>query len=301
MKKIICIGECAIDLVLDNAGNTLGAAPAGRIVNAAAALACKGHNVIMASETAADPIGQSIVDMLQKSGVDTKSIDRFTEGRTPINAYINNIGSSQMIRYENYPPEAFDIIWPRIDENDIILFGGFYTIDARMRQRMYKLLIHASERKAILVYLPGFPPQREPRITRVMPQILENLEISNIVITRNDDLKIIFGTSNENDAFSNHISFYCPALININPEDNSISFLSRKNSERIKINGDNSKSITWQAAAVAGIVDFIANNDFSPKDCDSISSQNANEILQNALTFAANSEKQNIQSWKLNP
>ena len=33
--------------------------------------------------------------------------------------------------------------------------------------------------------MPGFLKQQEPRITRVMPEILENLEISDMVVTRN--------------------------------------------------------------------------------------------------------------------
>ena len=55
------------------------------------------------------------------------------------------------------------------------MFGGYYAIDRRMRRRMLPLLQHAAERKALLVYLPGYLPQQEPRITRVMPSILENM------------------------------------------------------------------------------------------------------------------------------
>ena len=61
-----------------------------------------------------------------------------------------------MIRYEGYPEEAFDIIWPRIDPGDIVLYGGYYAIDKRMHQRMSKLLEHAAEREAVMIYLPDF-------------------------------------------------------------------------------------------------------------------------------------------------
>ncbi len=57
----------------------------------------------------------------------------------------------------------------------------------------------------MLVYLPGFLPQMEPRITRVMPAILENLEYANLVIARNTDLKFIFGADTAKKLFRDHI------------------------------------------------------------------------------------------------
>ena len=38
-KKIICIGECALDVVFGADGTPLGAMPGGRVANAAALLA----------------------------------------------------------------------------------------------------------------------------------------------------------------------------------------------------------------------------------------------------------------------
>ena len=62
--------------------------PGGRIANAAAFLARDKFNVVMASEASADNVGDIIVDYLSSAGVDTKSVDRFTEGRTALNVFI---------------------------------------------------------------------------------------------------------------------------------------------------------------------------------------------------------------------
>ncbi len=83
-KKIICIGECALDVVFGPDGTPLGSMPGGRLANAAALLAREGLPVVMAAEAAADAVGDTVVAFLADSGVDTCNIDRFTEGRTPI-------------------------------------------------------------------------------------------------------------------------------------------------------------------------------------------------------------------------
>ena len=49
MKKIICIGECGLDIIFRN-GKPVDSVPGGRIVNAAALLGRLQLPVIMASE-----------------------------------------------------------------------------------------------------------------------------------------------------------------------------------------------------------------------------------------------------------
>ena len=79
MKKIICIGECALDVVFRNS-QPVGSMPGGRIVNAAAILARQGLPVVIASELAKGAVGDIIADFLSRAGVDMSSLDRFTEG-----------------------------------------------------------------------------------------------------------------------------------------------------------------------------------------------------------------------------
>lgn len=253
MKKIICIGECALDIIFSGP-HPVGSMPGGRIVNAAAMLARQGLPVYLASELSADPVGDIIADFLAQAGVDCTSVDRFTEGRTPVIIYsVAGSGIVSATRYESYPEECFDIIWPRIDPGDIVIFGGFYAIDSRMRPRMSQLLAHASERKAVIVYLPGFLPQQEPRITRVMPAILENLEYAHAVIVRDNDLSTIFGVSAGDSCYHDHINFYCRSLINIDISCHRINYYSGDEVTSADIPADVCASMMWNAGAVAGV------------------------------------------------
>lgn len=290
MKKIICIGECSLNIVLDPAGHPAGSMPGGRIAGAAAIMGREGLNVIMASEAAADRIGDIVVGELAAAGVDTKSVDRFTEGRTPLNIFVQSDDPEKplpfLTRYEAYPEEAFDIIWPRIDEGDIIVFGGYYAIDRRMRPRMLKLLSYAAERKATMIYLPGFLPQQEPRITHVMPQILENLEMAHIVVTRNKDLELIFGIKEPGACYHDHIDFYCRSLVNIDDRCQCISYYTGKEMSTVAIPAGTCRTMLWNAGALAGIASEIFIRDIRPEAFDAPGSQLREAVLGAAAKSA---------------
>lgn len=270
MKKIICIGELALNVVLDASGQPLASLPGSRVANAAVMLGRAGLPVLMASEASADPVGNVVVKSLTDAGVDISAVDRFTEGHSPLNVFVEaeGIDRAAITRYDNYPPECFDIVWPRINEDDVVLFGGFYVLDSRMRTRMQKFLEYAAERKAILVYLPGYLPQLAPRITRVMPQILENLEIAQIVIARTADLNMIFGSSNSRDGYRDHIDFYCRSLIAVDSSDCGLTYFSGLESTEEKVPGVNTGSMLWNAGVAAGIAAAIYAGEYTVASFD---------------------------------
>lgn len=298
MKKIICIGECALDIVFRGA-EPIGSMPGGRIVNAAALLASQGLPVRLVSELAVGSVGDIIADFLTHAGVDCSSLDRFTEGLTPVVIYnLTADGNTAVTRYENYPTECFDVVWPRIDEGDIILFGGFYALDTRMRPRMLQLLQHAVERKAVLVYLPGFLPQQEPRITRIMPALLENIELASLIITRGKDLEIIFGNPDPSLCYRNHVDFYCNSLINVDPSARRIDYYSGRETTSSEISSPLSNSLIWNASAVASIVETLLNSPAALDTLQSPSDTFRTDILQKAVTYADLTAGAVSEDWK---
>ena len=301
--KIICIGECSLNIVLDHTGRPMGAMPGGRIVNAAAILAGLKNNVVMASEAAADPVGDIVANFLTTAGVDLASLDRFTEGRTPLNIFICKPGdtlvsSASITRYDEYPEEGFDIIWPRVDEGDVVLYGGHYAIDARMRPRLSKFLENAAERKCVMVYLPGFLPQQEPRITRVMPAILENLELANLVVARNKDLELIFGLKHPEQCYHDHIDFYCRSMINVDTECSHITYYAGKEMTQVDIPASTSATMIWNAGAVAGIVAAIAEMNMMPDAFTETTDEVRRRILTAATLSANEAAKTLSQTWQ---
>lgn len=260
MKKIYCVGECALDIIFGADGAPLGAMPGGRVINAAAILARQGEPVSVVSEASAGPVGDRVVDWLGEAGCDITGIDRITEGLTPTLLYLPGAdGRMTVTRYESYPDDCFDVVWPRIEEGDVVVFGGFYAIDPRMRRRMSQFLQNAVDHRAVMVYLPGFLPSQAPRITRVMPAIYENLEIADVIITRTADLETIYGTADAVRCYADQIDYYSHSLVNVDSATSTITYFS--NHEPVALSADSRfvSSMMWNAGVVAGVAGAIAS------------------------------------------
>lgn len=299
MKKIICIGECSLNIIFDSAGVPAGAMPGGRIVNAAAMFARKGLPVIMASEAASDGVGDMVVRFLDAAGVDTATIDRFTGGRTPLNVFTPADGSRpSLTRYEKYPPEeGFDIVWPRVDEGDIVVFGGYYALDPRNRTRLSRFLENARDMKALLVYLPGFLPEQEPRITRVMPALLENLELADIVLTRGDDLRMIFGLDGSQ-CYDRNIGFYCRSMVNVDTDAREITYFTDRASSSLPVDNPLCRSLVWNAGVLAGVVDALVAETVAASDLDAPGEVLRERVLASALSEADKAASAIAAPWQ---
>ena len=288
MRKIITIGESVLDMLFRD-GLPERSFVGGRIANSAAALGQLGLPVSMVSECGADRVGDMVVDFLSTHNVDVKSVDRFTDGTTAFSAIFCDTGKAKkIVNYGRYPADRFDVVWPRIDEDDIVLFGSLYAIDTPQRERLFELISYAAERKAIIVYLPGFQHGINMRITRVMPAILENLEIADIVIAHERDINNIFPGETSEQAFRNHIEFYCPTYLHINPDLGVTLFSTGKrhdfaHSEALAT--DN--LLGWQSGFAAGIIYMILRNGLTRDQVAATDDDTCQGIIGVAKSFAA--------------
>ncbi len=214
-RKIIVIGELGIEIPFDPYGKPGDTRPGGRLLNIALHLAKGGIPVEMVGDMGADPVGDIVMRYLTEYNIGTRSIDRYTDGLTPVTFDFGQ----QLVRYDSTPAEALDVVWPRINPGDIVVFGGYYALDNRVRPRMAQLLANAQDMKALLVYLPGFDPQLAPNITQVRPSLLENMEMASVVLTTTPDLCQIYPNEGMYPVrcFREHISFYTPQMVNVDP------------------------------------------------------------------------------------
>lgn len=215
MGKIIFIGELPLNLIFGQDGGVT-VKPCDRIGRAAAALAAAGREVVMVGEAAADPVGDIIVNYLVSAGVDVRSVDRFTEGRSPQrDIFEQPDGPVRIVGYGREPDVEFDTVWPRIEPDDVVVFGSYFSLNDRVRPRLLDLLEHARARKATVVYLPYFETFQVPRVTRVMPSVLDNMELADVIVTTTDDLQLVFGNRDAAENYRLHIEFYTPRFYNI--------------------------------------------------------------------------------------
>ena len=99
MSKILFVGELSWNVVIDLDGAPRKTCIGGAIARAATKTADAGPETLMASDAAADAIGDLVVNTVAAHGVDMNSVDRFTEGRTPIEIHFDN--GSPTVRYQS--------------------------------------------------------------------------------------------------------------------------------------------------------------------------------------------------------
>lgn len=299
MKHIICIGECTLDIVFENS-QPIGAMPGGRIINAAAALARAGLPAVMASEASSDPVGDMIMDFLKTAGVDISSLDRFVQGSSPLMLFSDSSdGEYNITRYENYGDGGFDIVWPRVSDQTIVIFGGYYVLDPRMRERMVPFLQNCAERHAVMIYVPGFPPQMVSRITKVMPAILDNLELADMVITRSNDLRHIFNTDNADICYRDHIDYYCHSMLNVDTVNAKLQYFSGNMSSETATASPACGSLLWNAGVIAGAARAIFDHGYTTKDLADATSDLRDEVLDAAIEMGNLVADAADESWKL--
>lgn len=268
MRKVIFIGECSLDIMFPASTDKSGliattAMPGGRLLNASALLGQKGLDVTFVSEMARDRVGDAIAGFLTANGVHTESIDRYTDGSTSVNIFFPDDGPQRpasAVVYRNSPENDFDTIWPRIDPDDIVVFGTYFSIDPRVRQQLQNLLKYATERRSMTIYLPGFLPSQAPRITKVMPYIIENLEAADIVLTRTADIQTIFGTTNAEECFEKHIRFYADTYINADAARHNVTCFHR-NEKAVAETPEANQSLMWNAGTLSGLISALIDLD----------------------------------------
>lgn len=290
------MGECALDIIFPSGQNNyplatlsdLKALPGGRLLNAAALLATMHPSVTYVSEAARDRIGDMIVSFLEANKVNTRSIDRYVDGDTPSNLYfpVNDTHPVESIMcYRRYPDDRFDMIWPDVGPDDIVVFGGYFALNPRVRPQLTDLLRHCMEQKAILIYKPGFLEKQVGRITRVMPAILENLEMADMVVTRTRDLRQIYNCDDELHVYQEHVRFYCSPYINIDQNRRTMTFHDGDRTAVTPISRP-PISLMWHAGALAGLVSSLIDMGITRDMLRSLPAETMNELISEANAMA---------------
>ena len=102
---------------------------------------------------------------------------------------------------------------PKIEKDDIFVFGSYYSLNPVLRTRMVEFLQYAQERKAIIYYDPNFRKAHAHEAIRLMPTVLENLEFADIVRGSDEDFQNLYGKSDAQEVYKEHIQFYCDRFL----------------------------------------------------------------------------------------
>lgn len=258
MNKSIYIGELSLSVALSADGRAE-TGVGDWAVNAAAIDGRLGLPVGWLGEVASGVVGDHILAYLQRADVDVKAVDRFTEGVSPVRVF--NAGEpSTTINYNRDPADPFNVVWPRIEEGDVVVYGSYMTLEERNHERLLDFLKYAKARKAQLVYLPYFEAHQVPRITRVMPSVFDCLELADLVVGRDAEVRAIFPGGGMDAIFKSHIFFYCRRFLHLDPSTGEMQFFDGGDSVascRCRPTAELSE-FQWSAGVLAGVVRALA-------------------------------------------
>lgn len=277
MNKVIYIGELTLNITL-KPDCTASTKVGDWAVNAAMLDGRMGLPTIFVGEAGADTVGDHIVAHLEEANIDVKSIDRYTEGLSPVRISDGN-DSAKVMGHEKFPAEPVNAVWPRIDEGDVVVFGSYMALDERNHTRLFDLIKYAKARKAVIIYVPYFAPYQVPRITRVMPAVFDSLEIADMVISTVNDLKAVFPGDDVAAIFKDRILFYCKRLLCLDAANKEMKFFDGDESWTKKCHPTDNTDFQWYAGALAGAVRTIAETRHDPDDIMEAANETAHSEL----------------------
>ena len=212
MRKVFGIGETILDIIFRN-DQPQKAVPGGSVFNGLISLGRLNVPVSFISELGNDRVGDMIRDFMEDNHITTEFVDRFPDGKSPISlAFLDDDKNANYIFYKDYPAQRLEVPLPKIEKDDIFVFGSYYSLNPVLRTRMVEFLQYAQERKAIIYYDPNFRKAQHEAI-RLMPTVLENLEFADIVRGSDEDFQNLYGKSDAQEVYKEHIQFYCDRFL----------------------------------------------------------------------------------------
>ncbi len=212
MRKVFTIGETLFDIIFKNGQPQAGKA-GGAMLNSSVSLGRIGLPVYLISEYGDDDIGRIIDNFLKGNGVSTLFADHYREGSTALAiAVLNEKNDASYTFYKNYPSRRFEMDFPQIRKDDIILCGSIYAITREIRQKFVSFVSGAATAGAVVLYDPNFRKAHASELEELRPLIVENIQMASIIRGSDEDFQNIFGTSSPDKAWD-VIRKYCNCMV----------------------------------------------------------------------------------------
>ena len=213
MRKVFGIGETILDIIFRN-DQPQKAVPGGSVFNGLISLGRLNVPVSFISELGNDRVGDMIRDFMEDNHITTEFVDRFPDGKSPISlAFLDDDKNANYIFYKDYPKQRLDVLFPKLEEDDIVMIGSYYALNPVLREKILELLDQAREKKAIIYYDPNFRSSHKNEAMKLAPTIIENLEYSDIVRGSLEDFFYMYGMQDADKIYKDKIKFYCPRFI----------------------------------------------------------------------------------------
>ncbi len=286
MRHIYGIGEALLDVIFKD-NQPIGATAGGSTLNAIVSLGRMGFRPYLISEIGDDRIGDIIDNFLLKNGISDKYLFRRKGNRSPLAlAFLDENNDAEYEIFKDYAAQALHEAFPPFEENDIVVFGSFFSINPTFRPQLVKYLKAARDKGAIIVYDPNFRHHHAHKRDQMQASLEENFSLAHIVRGSNEDFKNIYGLE-DMEAIAHKISAFCPnSIITANSKG---TYLKTPNFSQwypsLSINpvstigaGDNFN---------AGIIYGLMHNQVGTAAINNLTEQQWQTIIAPAVSFAS--------------
>jgi len=213
MRKIIGIGETILDIIFKNNQPTI-AVPGGSTFNAMVCLGRLNVPTTFISETGDDKVGRIIRDFMIENNLAVDFMDVNQDSKSAIAlAFLNEKSDAEYVFYKDYANLMLDNIFPKVESDDIILFGSFYALNPQLRPKMLDFLQMARDKNALIYYDVNFRQTHADEAVRLASAFIENFEFADIIRGSQDDFLYMYKTDDVNKIYRDKIRFYSPYFI----------------------------------------------------------------------------------------
>jgi fructokinase len=213
MRKIIGIGETILDVFFKNNQPTY-ATPGGSAFNAMISLGRLNVPALFVSETGEDRVSQFIRDFMKENNLDATYLDLNPDIKSALAlAFLDEKNDAEYVFYKEYPNLRFDNVFPKIESDDIVLFGSYYALNLKLRPRMVDFLEYAKTSGAIIYYDINFRQSHADEAVRLSTTIIENFEFADIIRGSYDDFMSLYKLTDPDKIYKDKIQFYSPNFI----------------------------------------------------------------------------------------
>jgi len=223
--KIIGIGETVLDVIFKN-DQPQSATPGGSTFNSMISLGRvvrkafpseAAVKVLMVTEVGDDHIGSIVTKYMEDNGVSTEAVTRNHGTQTHLSmAFLDDRNNAQYEFYKNHAGASLDpekVTGVEFGPDDIVLFGSFFAINPKIREFTLSLLKRARAAGSTIYYDINFRKSHIPDIPEVMENIRENCRLSDFVRGSDEDFGYLFGTTDPEKIYTEHIAPLCPNFI----------------------------------------------------------------------------------------
>lgn len=288
MKQVIGISETVFDILFRD-GRPIAGVPGGSVFNGMMTLGRVGVKGCVISEAGDDRIGSIVTGFMESNGISSEYVARFPGTKSAISlAFLDENNDAHYSFYKDYPNNRLEFRYPSVNEGDVVMFGSYYALNPVLRPQVGAFLRYAKEHGAILYYDLNFRHNHSGEKESLMSTIQENFALADIVRGSADDFRILYGETDPDVIWENHIRQYCDSFILTQGADGVAlrtgSLRSFRPSQKIETVSTIGAGDNFNAGIIYGIV----RHDLSRDDISLLSQEMWDRLIGYGIDFGSN-------------